>query len=255
MRIIMLGGKGISTNIVYNKLSQIYDIEKILIEDPVPLISLLKRRVKNLGLFTVLGQLLFKIIVVKILNWKSKKRIKEILDNNKLDVSENFKNTNKCVRIQSVNSNECEQILHTINPDIVIVNGTRIISKKVLKSTNALFINMHTGITPKYRGVHGGYWAKYKDDDEHCGVTVHLIDEGIDTGDVIYQERIMTNSNDNFCTYPYLQTAAGIPLEIKAINDVKGGKLSPKKIDLPSILYYHPTIFQYVMKFHQKGIK
>ena len=41
---------------------------------------------------------------------------------------------------------------------------------------------MHAGITPQYRGVHGGYWAVVNNDPEHCGVTIHFVDKGIDTG-------------------------------------------------------------------------
>jgi folate-dependent phosphoribosylglycinamide formyltransferase PurN len=72
--------------------------------------------------------------------------------------------------------------LKAINPDLVIVNGTRIISKKVLSSINSKFVNIHVGITPKYRGVHGTYWALVNNDVENSGVTVHFVDEGIDTG-------------------------------------------------------------------------
>ena len=46
----------------------------------------------------------------------------------------------------------------------MILNGTRIVSKKVISSIGCLFINTHCGITPKYRGVHGGYWAIYNND-------------------------------------------------------------------------------------------
>jgi folate-dependent phosphoribosylglycinamide formyltransferase PurN len=37
--------------------------------------------------------------------------------------------------------------MKAINPDLVIVNGTRIISKKVLSSINSKFVNIHVGIT------------------------------------------------------------------------------------------------------------
>ncbi|MFT4646131.1 MAG: folate-dependent phosphoribosylglycinamide formyltransferase PurN, partial [Planctomycetota bacterium] len=45
-----------------------------------------------------------------------------------------------------------------LNLDVIIVNGTRIISSKVLESMPALFINIHTGVTLQYGGVHGAYW-------------------------------------------------------------------------------------------------
>ena len=34
----------------------------------------------------------------------------------------------------------------------------------MLQSVEAIFVNTHVGITPKYRGVHGGYWSLVKND-------------------------------------------------------------------------------------------
>ncbi len=73
---------------------------------------------------------------------------------------------------------------------MVLVVGTRIISRKVLVAVAAPFINYHDGITPKYRGIHGGYWASAQSDLANFGVTVHLVDPGIDTGEVLYQARL-----------------------------------------------------------------
>lgn len=143
-----------------------------------------------------------------------------------------------------------------INPDIVLVNGTRIISSKVLGSTNAVFINMHTGITPKYRGVHGGYWALANNDKENCGVTIHIVDKGVDTGGILYQTTIPLTAKDNFITYPYLQFGEGLPLMKKAIDDIAINKVVVMKPETTeSKLWYHPTIWQYLFKRILKGKK
>jgi folate-dependent phosphoribosylglycinamide formyltransferase PurN len=78
-----------------------------------------------------------------------------------------------------------------------------------LQSTSAKFINTYTGITPLYRDVHGGYWALFQNDKENCDVTVLLVDEGIDTGNIIYQFLIQPTKHDNFSTYPLLQLSEG----------------------------------------------
>jgi methionyl-tRNA formyltransferase len=44
---------------------------------------------------------------------------------------------------------------------------------------------VHAGITPRYRGTHGGYWVLLNNDPGHCGVTIHLVDPGIDTGSIV----------------------------------------------------------------------
>jgi methionyl-tRNA formyltransferase len=94
--------------------------------------------------------------------------------------------------------------------------------------------------------VHGGYWAVANDDHENFGVTVHRVDKGIDTGEVLYQQRIKVTSSDNYTTYPYLQLGEGLPLVMKAVEDIFSGRLSPvNAAPAESRLWYHPTIWQY----------
>ncbi len=201
----MLVGKGISTNILYHSLKSEYNIEAIIQENGVPTKEFLKKRIKKVGFWKVAGQVLFQISIAKILNVTSQKRKKEILENYELN-SDPIP-SEKVLHVDSVNNAKCISSLQKTNPEIVIVNGTRIISKKVLDSIPVKFINIHAGITPKYRNVHGAYWALVNNDQENCGVTVHEVDSGIDTGNIIYQKTIDVTRRDNFSTYPLLQFA------------------------------------------------
>jgi methionyl-tRNA formyltransferase len=135
----------------------------------------------------------------------------------------------------------------------VLVVGTRIISPTVLSSVGAPFINYHDGITPKYRGIHGGYWANAQGDLAKLGVTVHLVDPGIDTGDVLYQARLEPPAKDNYATFPYLQLVAALPLLQRAAQDAIAGSLAPQKADLPSLLWSHPTLWDYVATGLERG--
>ena len=82
---------------------------------------------------------------------------------------------------------------------------------------------MHAGITPAYRGVHGGYWALAEGRTDLVGTTIHLVDEGIDTGGVIEQASFSPTEADTFVTYPYLHTAAGLPPLIEAVRGILRG--------------------------------
>lgn len=163
---------------------------------------------------------------------------------------------NKKIEVSSVNSQQTIELLKSLKPDLIIVNGTRIISKKVLSAVECPFINTHAGITPKYRGVHGSYWALVNNDAENNGVTVHFVDEGIDTGNIIYQENISVTDRDNFATYPFIQLASGVKILEKAIENFFNDSLPLKKErDLESLLWYHPTIWQYLYYRIFKGVK
>jgi methionyl-tRNA formyltransferase len=113
---------------------------------------------------------------------------------------------------------------------------------------------MHVGITPKYRGVHGGYWSLVNNDENNFGVTIHYVDTGIDTGSIIYQATAARAPRDNFVTYPLLQLAAGIPLLKKALDELpKAGNHTGKK-DV-SRLWSHPTAWGYLYRRLFKGKK
>ena len=253
MKILLLAKDSTSSKYMFNAINKEFEISKIIFESGINKKTLLKRRMKRLGFFRVFSQLLFQVIIVKILRFFSKKRINEITKEFNFDETE--LDNNKITRVESANSKEAISIVNEMNPDVIIVNGTRILSSKFLKSSKAVILNTHVGITPKYRGVHGGYWALANNDIENFGVTVHLIDKGIDTGDIIYQGTVTKDPKDNFITYPLLQLNKGIDLMKKALLDVKKDNLKPYKKDLNSKLWYHPTIFQYIYYRVFKGVK
>lgn len=252
-KIVILAGKGPSTNIVYNALKSEFNIAAVILEEPISKKEFLRKRIKKLGVWKVFGQILFQLIIVKILETASAKRKKDILSSYHLDDS--AISANKIIHVTSVNDIDCLSALQQIKPDILVVNGTRIISAGILNGIFAKFVNMHVGITPKYRGVHGGYWALVNNDKENCGVTVHFVDTGIDTGNIIYQKQIDATDKDNFVTYPLLQLAEGIPFLKKALQNIITGSVVTKTTQLESCLWYHPTLWQYLYYRVRRGIK
>jgi folate-dependent phosphoribosylglycinamide formyltransferase PurN len=239
----MLCGPGFSSRVVYNALRQRGSIERVIMEEKPALTQTLRRKLKKLGWWRTTGQLLF-LLYSKCLGWVSRKRRQSLITGQGLDDSEispvNLR------RVTSVNSEEVVRALKDINPDAVIINGTRIISAEVLAAVDAPFLNTHMGITPRYRGVHGGYWALANNDPEHCGVTVHLVDSGIDTGGVLYQAVIEVQPQDNYTTYPVIQLAAALPLLRRALDDIAANGPQVTEGPGPSQLWYHPTLWQYL---------
>lgn len=245
MKIIMLAGKGLSSNIVYNALSTDYCIDNLIIEEPVSKINLLRKRIKRLGYIKVFGQILFKFFIFPFIERMSISHLTEIKEKNALDESD--LDSTKIITVPSVNSGNTIANLQQIKPDIVIVNGTRIISKEVLGCIPAIFINMHVGITPLYRGVYGAYWALVENNRQACGVTIHLVDPGIDTGNILEQGIINPTEKDNCATYQMLQLVEGIDLLKKLLKNVTDGHIVVKPDPIGrSKLWSHPTVWEYL---------
>ena len=213
---------------------------------------MIKRRIKNLGRLEVLGQLLF-IAFTRLLAKTSQSRLAELYS------LYGFKTDDIAIKdiyeVESANSDEARLKLSELAPDVVVINGTRILSQQTLEAVEAPFINTHAGITPRYRGVHGGYWALALNDKENCGVTVHLVDKGIDTGEVIGQAAIHPEPSDFFLTYPIHQLGAAKPLLLKAIQQAANKSLETGPGIGPSNLFYHPTIWGYLKNYFLHGVK
>lgn len=76
------------------------------------------------------------------------------------------------------------------------VGFSYILPSKVFNSAS-LFLNVHGTLLPKFRGMGAAPWLIDVGEKE-AGVTVHLIDEGVDTGDIILQKSIAVSPFDTY---------------------------------------------------------
>ena len=256
--VVLLAGDGPSTRIVYHALRAGLppDVRlEAIVEASVPRAQLLKRRVKRLGVAAVAGQLLFMAGVVPLLRRAGRRRVAEILRSHGLR-DEPLPPT--AHRVPSANAEAARALLRSLAPAVVVVNGTRILGRETLAAAPVPFVNMHAGITPAYRGVHGGFWALAEGRPDLVGTTVHRVDEGIDTGTIVEQAYFAVTPADSFWTYPYLHTAAGIPALLRAVCAVlDDGVLPavPHDAALPSVLRYHPTVWTYLAARVRRGVR
>jgi methionyl-tRNA formyltransferase len=242
-KIVLLGNAGEMTQIlraiIADSFGEVYTIQ----EEAMQRRLILKNRLKRLGVKRVLGQLAF-FGIVPLLRRQAQFRSLEIMRPLREKLAQDIKGAR--LKVDSINNKQTISLLTGIAPKVVVVYGTRILSGELLRATNATFINIHAGITPKYRGVHGGYWAVAQQDFQNCGVTVHQVDEGIDTGAIYAQATIQISQADNFTTYPLLQFVAGIPLVSETVENLLRNKAKTYRRLLPSKLYTHPTLREYI---------
>jgi len=255
MRISVLAGPGSSSNILLNWLSDngFSDVE-VIVEKAVPRKKTLKSRVRRIGLVRTAGQVAFIALILPFLQRASLVRRAQILK--KYQLRNDTPIPQNLVSVENINDEHVSDLLESHRPDLVLVNGTRIIRKSILDCVKCPIINTHTGITPKYRGVHGGYWALWNSDKQDFGVTIHLVDSGVDTGPVIAQRRTKPSKEDNFASYPLLQQAISFEALSKVLHEVQAGSIHTISVNDTgkSRQWYHPTIWQYLSgKIH--GIK
>jgi len=252
--IVLLVDDSDLSRIIYHALAGEFSIDAVVREAEVSRFVFLRRRLKRLGWPTVLGQIVFAKCIVPVLKRETARRRADILQQCRMN--EDSIPAERVIDVRSVNDVQTVAILRKLSPQVIVVNGTRILEENLLNGTDGIFVNTHVGITPLYRGVHGGYWALACGDPDHFGVTIHKIDKGIDTGAIVAQGLTQPSESDNFATYPLLQIATAIPLLKQAIRDAVAGKL--ETIPAPagkSKLWSHPTAFQYIKRRVTLGIR
>lgn len=244
--VVLLARDDELTNALYHALSEKMANVHAIIENRIPRFRLLRRRAQRLGWRVAAGQAAFMVGIVPILRWTAKTRVAEIHQTAHLNKGV----IPNPIRVPSVNHDLAVQWLDRLNPAVVVVFGTRILAKGTLNAIKAPTLNLHAGITPLYRGVHGAYWALVDGRPDLVGSTVHFVDEGIDTGKIVSQTTADVSSHDNFATYPHLQFVAGLPLILDAARRlVNKESLEPSTTvtyNIPSVLRSHPTLGSYV---------
>ena len=86
--------------------------------------------------------------------------------------------------VQNLNSPTAADVLRGMNADLGIVIGTRILKRSTFAIPRMGCINVHKGKVPEYRGLPPGFWELYENQKE-AGVTIHFVDDGLDTGDIV----------------------------------------------------------------------
>lgn len=244
-RVVLLAQAGTSTNMLFNSIQKSYSIEKVIIEKSEGRKKFLKRRAKRMGWWSVLGQVMFmfyqKLILMPV-TWRRRAEVANLYQLDRTPIPDEL-----IIKVESCNSDLCRDLLRSIDPGLVLINGTRIISEKTIYATSCVMVNIHAGITPKYRGVHGGYWALRMKEPQLCGTSLHIIDQGVDTGSVLDQSIIHPTNRDSFTTYPLLQLGEGIRLLLTHIPNLLDGKIVTKTaMTNESKIWYHPTLWDYL---------
>ena len=236
---------------IANRLKSRFPHVTVIQEQPETKSAILRRRARLLGWPVALGQAACGVLL-RLLEPAAARRRDAICRTAGLDPRPKPGHEVHCVA--SVNSNSCRALLRSLDPAVVAVYGTRIIKPRTLAAVAAPFINYHAGINPAYRGQHPAYWALANRDAAHAGVTVHLVDAGVDTGEVLYQATVHFDRCDTILTYQWAQMPAALPLFERAIEDARQGCMAPSHVDLPSAQYFPPTLGTYLWNGLIKGV-
>lgn len=228
---------------IVNALSNAFGPIAVFVEQPSSKWSLLRGRARKLGLVSAAGQL-GTMLVIRAMKRLVPKMARHNIWQTGLDATP--PREEQIVRIRSADSEELTAAIAQFAPSVILLAGCRMLSPATLRAIACPILNYHAGIAPQYRGTNGGYWALATGDPDNFGTTIHLVDAGVDTGDVVYQARGVPLPGDTIATYPLTQAAFSREICVRAVADAVAGTLQPVRSEGVSTQWYHPTLWAYV---------
>lgn len=205
-RVVLLTSPGLGQRLLAHRLAQTVGLTALVEEHrPMPLGG------KGAGLKKLLARLVGRATVGRLLNLKYRlsepaieRRVRRVEERLKEQGETELLKTHgpdpktwpdvPRLQIPRVNRAEAVDWCRSHRPDLLIVYGTSILKEPMIQVPRLGVLNAHSSILPHFRGVFSEFWQVFHGDLNHVGVTVHCIDTGVDTGDIVMQRRTPTET-------------------------------------------------------------
>lgn len=148
--------------------------------------------------------------------------VKQTAENHRLPIEQPYKIKNNV---------EFRTRLESIAADAIIVVGYgRIVPPWMLALPKYGNINLHGSLLPKYRGAAPIQWA-IASGERVSGVTTMLLNEGLDTGDILLQRELAIEPDDTAITYGRRLAEIGADLMTETLSGLEKGAVTPRPQD------------------------
>lgn len=125
-----------------------------------------------------------------------------------------------------------------LEPDVFLAVGyTNLLKAELLGIPRLLAANFHASLLPAYRGKHPLYWA-LRNGEEWVGLTVHVMDHELDTGDILYQVREPVLPGDTVADLYEKIMIQSVPLVGRLLADAEAGTLTRRPQGTAGASYY-----------------
>lgn len=119
------------------------------------------------------------------------------------------------------------------NPEfIIVVAYGRILPPELLDIPSRGCINVHASLLPSYRGAAPIQWSLINGDST-TGVTTMVMDSGLDTGNILLQQKVIISENDNTSTLSEKLSLAGAGLLVETLHGIRKDSVLPRPQEGP----------------------
>jgi methionyl-tRNA formyltransferase len=128
-------------------------------------------------------------------------------------------------RVLGLNTPTTRALIRDLNPDVLLVYGTAVIRDEILSLAARLALNMHTGMSPYYRGVDCAFWPLYRGELERLGATVHECTRDLDGGVIYKVGQLQLEPDDDRFSVFARAVKLGTDLYVQAVQELLDGRL------------------------------
>ena len=143
----------------------------------------------------------------------------------------------------NLKSEEFQNELRALKADLQIVVAFRMLPESVWNMPPLGTFNLHASLLPNYRGAAPINWAIINGDKE-TGVTTFFLKHEIDTGSIIYQEKVSIMEEDDLGTVYEKLMKVGSTLVLKTVEDIADDKVKALPQDESKAIHHAPKIFK-----------
>lgn len=133
--------------------------------------------------------------------------------------------------------------LKALNADVFVVVAFRMLPKSVWAMPSKGTFNLHASLLPNYRGAAPIHWAVINGE-EKSGVTTFLIDEEIDTGNILLQSEASIAPNETTGELYNRLMHLGAPLVVQTVDQLMDGNLEARPQDESLPMKPAPKLFR-----------
>ncbi|MBR9920819.1 MAG: hypothetical protein GYB31_08265 [Bacteroidetes bacterium] len=153
----------------------------------------------------------------------------------------------KILRCRNLNDKSIEKALNQYDEKLVIFTGGGIIRKNILDRAGDGIINCHLGILPKYKGMDLPEWCLLEDEPDQLGITLHFMDTGIDTGDILRKVKVVPKQPDSIRSLRSGFEPVMVTEMVRVVSDYLNGKVERQpqpKSNKRQYFILHPKLYE-----------
>ena len=148
------------------------------------------------------------------------------------DRAEAFERPELLKPVEGINSSHAQALVREFSPTAILVFGTTVVRDSTLRLATDVCLNMHTGVSPYYRGTACAFWPVANGELDMLGATIHECTSAIDGGAIYEVVRTAYNPGDDLHTLFGRAVMAGSEAYVRVVQAYLAGKLAGAPQDL-----------------------